>query len=597
MADSYKKVQSVAKVVESDPEILQEVVLNTLKIVSDVVGSTLGPGGKVVLIERQEYNYPPTVTKDGVTVYRALGFRDPLQQMVMESARESAVRTASEAGDGTTTATILAFALAREIAQYCRDNPKISPQRVVRKLKEIVAECVTPRIKFHLIKPDFFTDHGKDLLRKVATVSANGDVELANAVIKCFELVGDHGNVTIQDELSSVSQFAVERVEGYPIPVGWNDSCEPFSAKFINDVGNQRVVMNHPLVLVNYGQITNIDPFIPMFNTIAAMAEARQLPSNNVVLVATGFSEQVRGDLAINFASPNSQIKVFPLLAPIFPTPDGVLGFLRDLCVVTGQKSLLDPLSKSYATIVIEDLGSAKVFECYRFRSNLYGDIQRNQDQIFSHVDTLNNQLKSASLLEKSYIQERIGKLTGGIAKLRILGSSTGELRERKDRADDAVCAVRGALNHGILPGGASVLTWLSGELDLLTDSHVSRPVLPEATILVKAFQEPLKRLMKNAGYSSEELVDVVAEYTMLGIQGLDLIDVYDVTQGLWINTVQGGLLDSAPAVIEALTNSLSIASQLGTLGGLIAFPRDDEFERQESRSTHKFLRDAGALK
>jgi chaperonin GroEL len=599
MSNAYKKVQSAAKSIESDPKVLQKTVLQTLKEIADIVGSTLGPGGKVVLIERQEYNYPPVVTKDGVTVHRSLGFQDPMKQMIMESSRESAVRTATEAGDGTTTATILAYSIAREIFEYCKANPKVSPQKVVRTLKNLVDKQVMNAIQKQIIKPDFFTSEGKDLLRKVATISANGDTALADAVIQCFELVGDNGNVTIQDETASTSGFMVERVEGYPIPMGWNDSCEPFSAKFLNDVGNQRTLLQHPLILVNFGQINSVEPFVQLFDTVAAMAQARQLPSNNIVLVATGFSEQVKGDLAVNFAAPNSQVKVFPLLAPMFPTPDGMLGFMRDLCVVTGQKVLLDPMSKSYASIVIEDLGRAKAFECYRFRSNIYGSVEENELNILEQVDILKKQMGAASLLEKSYLQERIGKLTGGIARLRILGSSVGELRERKDRADDAVCAVRGAIKRGILPGGASVLTHISGDLILESDPAVNNKSIPEAQILVKAFQEPLMRLMENAGYNDDQIMTVVASYVQAAITGLtgeaDL-HIFDVMKDKWVRPIEGGLLDSAPAVIEAITNSLSIASQLGTLGGLVAFARDDEFERQESKSTHKYLRDAGAL-
>ena len=575
----YQKVKSVAKIVQTKGPSLEKTIADTMRTISDIVGGTLGPGGQPVLIERQEFNLPAMVTKDGVTVFRALGFNDPAAHVIMEAARDASVRTANEAGDGTTTATILAEAIVRKTKQFCRENPKVSPQRVCRRLEGIFKTLIEPSIENKALKCDFSKRLGRKRLKAVATISANGDGPLADAVMECFDLVGDEGNVTIL-EVSGPSSYEVEQIDGYSIPIGYEDSCARYYPKFINDPATQRCFFENPAFIVYHGRVTDIQTCVMLMETIGAAWQSPESFNHNVVLVATGFSESVLGQLALNFAEQGT-INVFPLLAPQSPINNGQLEFLEDICAVTGAK-LLDPLNNQMELATLDDVGvGCRQFECHRFRSTIIG--RSEELLLLERVDLLRKRLENPeSQLEKRLIEERIGKLTGGIAKLKVIGASNGELREKRDRAEDAVCAVRGAIKHGCLPGGCWTLLSLCDELEALGDPIVDG-------VLIPALEEPFWVLLKNAGLPKEEASSV---YDHLHCN-LSKPMVYDALEGQYVEPLEAGILDSVPAVLEAIRSSLSIATLLGTLSGTIVFARDGALERQEASDTANFLRSA----
>lgn len=592
----YQKTKSVAKSVTTHEDGLDAKVLSTMKRISAIVGATLGPSGRPVLIERQEFDLPAMVTKDGVTVFRSLGFQDPVAHLIMETARDASLRTASEAGDGTTTATILTESIVRRTHEFCKKNPKVSPQRVVRRLETIFRDVIEPSIHKLAMKADLSTESGKKLLHSVAKISANGDSDLADAVMECYELVGDEGNVTLT-EISGPSHYEVERLEGYPVYMGYEDSCAKFKDKFINDPGLQRCMLENPLFAVYHGRITDIQTIQMLMESVAdawqnpetANSESR----HNVVLVATGFSESVLANLGVNFQAMTS-INVFPLLAPMSPVVNGQLGFLEDLCAVTGSR-LLDPLNCPFDQATVEDLGrQAKTFESSRFRSTVSWDLTpENEMAIQLQVDKLTANITQApSLLDKSFLEERIGKLTGGIAKLKVIGASNGELREKRDRAEDAVCAVRGAIKHGCLPGGGWTLLKLVSELDTKDADSIVKEVL------IPALQEPFERLLTNCGMTTEEISVIKERVTDAIVKGFAKSDVkkalvYDAMDHKFVEPIAGEVLDSTPAVLEAIRTSISNAANLGTLGGIVAFGRDLEMERSEARDTNAFIRDS----
>jgi chaperonin GroEL len=579
----YQKVKSVAKKIQTRGDALDRTILQTMKTISSIVGATLGPGGRQVLIERQEHNLPPMVTKDGVTVFRSLGFEDAATHCIMEAARDASVRTASEAGDGTTTATILAEAVVRLTKAYSEKNPRVSPQRVVRRLEKIFKVHIEPSLRRQAIKADMTTTEGRALLQNVASVSANGDTDLAEAVMTCFDLVGDDGNVTIS-ELSGASKYEVERIEGFPIGIGYEESCAKFYPKFVNDPANQRVLLERPTFVVYHGRIQDPQSLFNLLSKIGYGFESQAI-GPNVVLVATGFSESVLGYLGMMFPEAGA-LNVFPLLAPQSPFPNGQLNFLLDLCAVTGA-NLMDPMNLPFEQAELKDFGKATIFESYRFRSNVVG--KPNEDLLLLRVDELQTNLARAeSQLDTIYLQERIGKLTGGIARLKVIGASNGELKEKRDRAEDAVCAVRGAIKHGCLPGGGWALLKLMNELKDFED-----PILNE--VLIPALFEPVRRLLENVGLTEEnddEFRAILAPI-LLSLQNGQEPVVYDCLEGKHVFAKEDGILDSTPAVLEAIRNSLSIASLLGTLGGTVVFKRDLETERTEARDMANFNRDS----
>lgn len=582
----YQKVQSVSKKINARGPQLDKVILETMAMASAIVGSTLGPGGRQVLIERQEFGLPPMITKDGVTVYRSLGYTDPTAQAIMEAARDASVRTASEAGDGTTTATVLSESLVRGLKEFTATNARHSPQRLIRTFEKAFSTVIEPTIRLHSTKADMSTAEGQRFLTEVAKVSANGDMDLAKAVMKCFELVGDDGNVTIA-ETSGASAYEVEQIKGYPILMGFEESGAKFYPKFVNDQANQRVFLDAPTFVLYYGRIQDPQSLFGVLNKIGYEFEAGHI-GPNVVLVATGFSESVLGYLGMMFQA-SSALNVMPLLAPQTPFPNGQLEFLHDLAAVTGATVLEQGGGIGFEDATMEHFGRMKSFEATRFRSTVMGD--SDPDSVFVRVDELKTQLSRAeSALEVTFLQERIGKLTGGIAQLKVIGATNGELKEKRDRAEDAVCAVRGAIKHGVLPGGCWTLLMLSKMLS--ADSNKSLHVLAQA------LRAPFIRLLENAGVTRPDEQARIEEGILFGF-GFGTNGqanpagavVYDLLSEQHVNAFAGGILDSTPAVLEAIRNSISIAALLGTLGGTVVFNRDVTLERQEARDASSFER------
>lgn len=608
MHPQYQKVKSASKHI-SYGQNLSEKVLSTLQVIAKVVGGTLGPGGRPVLIERYESDLPPIVTKDGVTVFKNLGFEDTIAQTILECARDVAIRTGISAGDGTTTATVLSYALVKSIAEFCKDFPQESPQEIIRRIENIFSIQIEPFIEKISIKVKRDSEKNQKILWGVAHVSANFDSRLADAVMKCFDLVGDAGNVTIA-EASGNSSYQVEKIKGYMIGAGYEDSCHHYYPNFVNDIANQRVFLEKPVFLLYFGKITEMGVLLNIINKIVTSSY------KNIVLIATGFSDNVLGQLAHNFSQPET-INIYPLEIPLSPQINGQLDLLKDMSAITGA-TLFDPLNLPLEKAEIYDLGpSVEYFEAHRFRSHIVGYAQgvlqnpniqgTYEDLLFLRIEELKAQLQSPeSQFDKVLLQERLAKVSDGIAKLKIVGSTHGEIKEKKDRAEDAICAVRGAIKHGCLPGAAYAYYLLTLKLiqenctkekleeDRLTHSIVSK-------ILVPALQVPFDTLLMNAGCSEADYQHIVNNFyecnmhilEKLSVQNLLEINphVYDLVSRKIVQAFDAYLLDSTPAVLEALRNAISIASVLGTLGGAVVFGRNSMLESQEASKTIDFLK------
>ena len=594
----YIKTKSASKLVYTKSELLDNLIAKTTATCAKIVGGTLGPGGHPVIIERQEYNIPPLVTKDGVTVFRSLGFTHPVSQACLELLRDTSVRTASEAGDGTTTATILADAIYRFTRAYCNDNPTVPGIQVIRTINKILKNTLLPAIDRLRIVCDFGTEEGKALLAGVAAISGNGDKELADAVMKCFEICGDEGNVTII-ESTGPSGYEVEKIEGYPVASGYEKSCAKFYPMFINEPGTQKVIYEKPVFVLYFGRIIDIQTILPMLQMLQQAWNEKYLESPNVVLVATGFSENVLANLA-NMAVRPDNINVFPLA-----TPDDVAvqnaqrHFLDDLAAVTGTE-VFDPLTKPLSDARLIDLGNlvkddegmyrplgVKFFEATRYRSTVVGHC--DDEILLNRVEVVKAGVETAeSEYDRIYIQERLAKLSNGIAKLKVIGASNGELKERRDRAEDAVCAVRGAIKNGALIGGGWTIKRLIHELEQLKeDSEIA------TQILAKSLNEVIQVLYLNAGFSMDDLKPADAQKAIGSVLRGDpkKAVVLDLSSCEIVSAFKIGLLDSAPALEEALKNSISAAALLGTTGGCVVFPKDEVAEHQEARDAQEFER------
>lgn len=598
MSIEYKKVHSAYKVVMPKGPELTAKILSTMKIISDVVGSTLGPAGQPVLIERREHDIPPTVTKDGVTVFKSIGFRDPVAQCVAETGRDAAVRTVTEAGDGTTTATVLAEAIIRLSQEYCAQNPKAKPQLVARRLEQLFLDVIEPTLRKASIKASLDKRAGRKLLHAVAKLSANGDGPLADAVLQCFDICGDAGNVTITEQ-SGPSHYEVEKVEGYPIRIGYDDCAGIFAPKFVNDPGRQLCAMNNPVFLLYNGSISNpMELLIALERVgerfVAALngqGDGRPTP-NAIVVVAAGFSEVVLASFAASWDMANA-VKVFPLVVPRSIIANYQAEFLGDLAAITGA-TVFDPLNRPLDTATFEDFGpGVDGFEAGRFRSTILGTAAARgtdwENALLDRVSVVQQQVEGAgSQLDRIMLEERLAKLTGGIARLKVIGSSNGELKEKRDRAEDAVCAVRGAIKQGCLPGGGWGL--IRAAIAVMAAAG-DDPVVRE--ILVPALGDPVDRLLHNCGKTEEEVDTITKAIWDAAVNGTSRW-VYDAMNDVYGDAKKLGVLDSAPAVIEAIRNSISMAGTLGTMGGVVVFARDEALETTEARDVQAWQRDAG---
>jgi chaperonin GroEL len=303
----------------------------------------------------------------------------------------------------------------------------------------------------------------------------------------------------------------------------------------------------------------------------------------------------VLGHLGRNFDNPQT-LNIVPLLVPKTPIQNGQMHFLQDLQAVTSA-TIFDPIRRPLNTGKKSDVGfQLDYFEMQRYRSNIVG--VGDENLLLEQVEELRAAVDQGSYeseLELGIIKERLGKLTGGIAKLTVVGASNGEIREKKDRAEDAACAVRGAIKHGCLPGGTWTFAKLTEDLwmeyQYIDNEKRSLEQVVVQEVLIPALGAPFEKLLSNCGFSLEEIEDTAA--TLIDHLGESEPYVFDALEQKFIKAKESGVMDSTPAVLEALRNSISIAALLGTLGGAVVFPRDNELERQEASDTYDFLRSA----
>lgn len=572
----YRKVKDAPKIFETDKKKIKSLVLNTMRKISDAVGSTLGPNGLNSLIESDYPGIAHKNTKDGVTVFKSLGSHNAYEHVIIEQARDVATRTATEAGDGTTTATVLSYSIIENLFSFCEENPKYSPQKAARRITEVAANSIIPYIAEKSIKIDTSNQH---ILKMIAKISANGDEEMSNAVIKAFEEIGygDSSHITIR-EASGAPAYKVERIDGFPVAIGYEESIGKLHTVFINDQANQRCYLEKPLFLLYDGQLNDLMSILPLLDNMTKKYVDEGISEyKNLVIFAHSFSENVLTQFAFAFSNP-TQLNILPLITPRAQFLNSQLHFLQDLAAFTGAK--LFGLHKQLATATIDDLGKGMDnIESYRFRSTIVGD--PNTADVEVRAEDLKIMLENAeSQAEKVWFQERIGKITNGIAKITIYAGSNGEVKEKQARCEDAVCAVRAAINNGALPGGARIAIDLA--LKLIQDLG---PQDPAAIILAPSLMSLPMRLLENAGYSLEDANDII----------LKLIEspkfVYDIENQKFGLPEDVGLFDATKAVSEAIRNAVSIASVLGTMGSIVCYPRDEQLERAEAKADNEFMR------
>lgn len=580
------QIKQKAKKVSFKGKDLWNKVLKTLSDLDEIVGVTLGPGGNPVLIERPGSS--PLMTKDGVTVAESISFHDAEAYVIAETAKEVCQRTNNQAGDGTTTAIVLAYAIVKKGIEYLENTPSKSPQQLCREL-DVIANEIAIRLKnkSKAIEP---TD-----LKKVALVSSNFDDEIASAVIQAIKMAGEDGTVITEE--SSGRGTTVEEQDGYTLQKGLS-SFREIQEIYINDLNTQECVYDRPYILLYNGdlrEVPEIGAYLGECLMFMQEEEKNKIEGGGmrpIIVVAHKFSNQV-----LRFLAQNAKVGVAslcPLETFASPQPNSKHYLLQDLAAWT-DATIIDPIENTFQKIRkegrhLEILGQVEKSRIGRYRSVLLGFPAEQRIKDWSK--TLKSQMKTVeSDYDREFVKERIGRLTGGIATIRVGGDSDLEVREKVHRIDDAINATRSAIEMGIVAGGGSSYLMISHELSkLLEEGKLGLP--DSARILCWALAVPFSRIMTNAGHSEKDIETIIT--TVLESQGKM---AYDSLSHKLVDPFKAGIIDPLKVSISAFINAVSIAKMLMTIGGAVTLPRDEMEERQAEAQAQAFNNQMSTVK
>ena len=556
----YEKMKS--KEITTDKAEIKRIVQSSLNEMATIVGSTLGPGGRTVLLERD--NLAPLATKDGVTVAKHVGMANAQMSVIVEAAKEICLRTAKEAGDGTTSAIVLANALVQNASNFLEANPKYNPQRMINDLNRLYETVIIPFLKKHAKSVN-----SREELINVATISANGDATIAAAAVDAVMAAGEDGQVLVEE--ADDSAIRVESMEGCIITSGLKD-LGPIGISFINDRANQQAKMDEGLVFLFDGSLNDLK--VPA--AIQQAIEGTNLYGKPIIVFAHHFADVVLDKFA---KTTKGGYTVVPVKTPMGGVANSRVMFLHDMAAYTSAK-VYDPASLDAAIEAGLEFGSFTTAKI-----NLYeAFLTSNSDPDL--LETRIAELKSIATIapndrERMFVQAAISKLTGGVSTIWVGGGSELEAREKKARVEDAVEAVRSAIAEGIIPGGCGVHLVLA---DLMRRDP-SR--LPSWVIMEQALLEPFKLLLSNCGEDFNDVWNVMAEF----VTNVDAppMQIFDANTHKIVRPDAAGIIEPAKVCRVSIGNALSVASILSTLGGLVVSPRDAALENQLALSKSAF--------
>lgn len=561
----YEK--SKAKNITADKAKIKDIVNSTIDKMATIVGATLGPGGRPVLIERDTLS--PLITKDGVTVAKSLGVENAEANVIIDAAKEICLKTAKEAGDGTTTAIVLANAITKNGLNFLDANPKYNPQRMVNELQDLYNTIVIPFLKSNAISVK-----GRDELVHVATISANGDRTIAEAAVTAVMAAGEDGHVLIEE--AQGNQLKVETMDGFIVTSGLKD-IGAVGRLFINDRGNQQVKMDRGLVFLFDGSLNDLK--VPA--AIQQAVEATELYGLPIAVFAHGFADTVIDAFA---KTTKGGYTVVPIKTPMSGVANSRSSFLQDMAAYTGatvyDPGTLDTFITTDATSGFGAFDNAKV--------GMYESVVQSvpdSDRIDARLAELKHLMDiSPSDFDKMHIKAAIGKLTGGISTIWVGGGSELEAREKRDRVEDAVEAVKSAIAEGIVPGGCAVQLVISQMICL----HPNKK--PSWDIMAQALSEPFNLLLTNCGENVEEVWPELGAHIYESAQNKRMpLLVFDANQHVIVNANDVGIIEPAKVCRVTIGNALSVASLLVTLGGIVVAPRNAGLEQQLELSKGAF--------
>ncbi|WP_431823499.1 chaperonin GroEL [Burkholderia sp. F1] len=497
-----------------------------VNILANAVKVTLGPKGRNVVLERSFG--APVVTKDGVSVAKEIELADKLQNIGAQLVKEVASRTSDAAGDGTTTATVLAQAIVREGQKYVAAG--LNPLDLKRGIDKAVAAAVDELKK--ISKP---TTTSKEIAQ-VATISANGEESIGQRIAEAIDRVGKEGVITVEDGKSLADELDV--VEGLQFDRGY------LSPYFINNPDKQIAEIESPYILLHDKKISNIRELLPVLEQVAK--------SGRPLLI---IAEDVEGEALATLVVNNIRgiLKTVAVKAPGFG--DRRKALLEDIAILTGGQVIAEETGLTLEKATLAELGQAKRIEVGKENTTVIdgaGDaasIQARVKQIRVQID------EATSDYDREKLQERVAKLAGGVAVIKVGGATEIEVKEKKDRVDDALHATRAAVEEGIVPGGGVALIRVKQAIRELTGANADQHA--GIKIVLRALEEPLRQIVTNAGEEASVVVAKVAEGS--GNFG------YNAQTGEYGDLVESGVLDPTKVTRTALQNAASVAGLLLT--------------------------------
>jgi chaperonin GroEL len=508
-------------------------MLRGVDILADAVKVTLGPKGRNVVIQKSFG--APRITKDGVTVAKEIELSDQFENMGAQMVREVASKTADQAGDGTTTATVLAQAIVREGVKAVAAG--LNPMDLKRGVDLAVAAVVAD-VKSRSRKVGTNAE-----IAQVGTISANGEREIGDMIARAMEKVGNEGVITVEEAKGLDTELEV--VEGMQFDRGYT------SPYFVTNAEKMTVELESPYVLLFEKKLSGLQPLLPVLESVVQS-------SRPLLIIAEDVEGEALATLVVNKL--RGGLKVAAVKAPGFG--DRRKAMLEDIAILTGGQVISEDLGIKLETVTLEMLGTAKRITITKEDTTIVdgagakSDIEARIKQIKAQIE------ETSSDYDREKLQERLAKLAGGVAVIKVGGASEIEVKERKDRVDDALHATRAAVEEGIVPGGGVALLHAVKALEGLAYGNEDQKVGIE--IVRRALQSPVRQIAENAGHDGAVIAGKISE-------SKDLSFGFDAQSGVYTDMIKAGIIDPTKVVRTALQDAASVAGLLITTEAMIA--------------------------
>ena len=502
-------------------------LLSGVEQISKAVKVTLGPCGRMVMLDKK-YG-APTITKDGVSVAKEIELQDPFENMGAQFVREVASKTNDDAGDGTTTATVLAYALVREGLKSVAAG--MTPIEIKRGIDKAVAIAVEE------IKKNAKPVKGAEDVTHIATISANNDPEIGKMLADAIEKVGKDGVITVEE--SKNMDTTVDTVEGMQFDRGY------ISAYFVTDRERMEAAYDDAYVLIYDKKISSMKDLLPILEKIANAGKS-------LVIIAEDVDGEALTTLVLNTI--RGTIHVCAVKAPGFG--DRRKDMLQDIAILTGGQVISDEVGLKLESADVDMLGKARSIKIDKDNTTIVGGAGEKK-AISDRVEEIKHQIeKSTSSYDKEQLQKRLAKLAGGVAVINVGANTETEMKEKKFRVEDTIAATRAALDEGIVAGGGLALLEAAKALENIPE-ELSEDEKVGFKIVRRSLEEPMRQIADNAGIDGA----IVAERAKTEKKGVG----YNAYTAEWVNMMEAGIIDPAKVTTSALRNAASIAGTLLT--------------------------------